>query len=118
MTKITGRSGMADEIRKVRKVRSDKGKSRAGIGNAGKGRVKGVPNKSTAQAREAIARFVDQNAPRLQEWLDQIAETDGPKAAFACVMDLLEYHVPKLQRTELTGKDGEDATIAFRVIRE
>ena len=106
MTEITGRGEMADEIRKVRKPRCDKGKSRAGIGNAGKGRVKGVPNKSTAQAREAIARFVDHNAPRLQQWLDQIAETDGPKAAFACVMDLLEYHVPKLARTEVSGPNG------------
>lgn len=72
----------------------------------GPGRPKGVPNKSTAQAREAIARFVDHNAPRLQQWLDQIAETDGPKAAFACVMDLLEYHVPKLARTEVSGPNG------------
>jgi hypothetical protein len=23
-------------------------------------------------------------------------------------MDLMEYHVPKLARTEITGKDGKD----------
>lgn len=72
----------------------------------GPGRPKGVPNKSTIQAREAIAAFVDGNSERLQGWLDQIAETDGPKAAFQCLMDVMEYHVPKLARTELTGKDG------------
>lgn len=65
-------------------------------------------NKSTANARKAIARFVDGNADRLQEWLDAIA-TDpkqGPAAAFKCFADVLEYHVPKLARTELSGPDG------------
>jgi len=51
-------------------------------------------------AREAIARFVDGNAERLQGWLDEIAERDGPKAAFQCVVDLLEFHCPKLARQE------------------
>ena len=75
---------------------------------AGPGRPKGSLNKATVNAREAIAAFVDGNAPRLTEWLEQIAAKDGPKAAFACVVDLLEYHVPKLARTELTGKGGHD----------
>lgn len=71
-----------------------------------KGRDKGAPNKATTHAKEAIARFVDGNSERLQGWLDQIAQNDGPKVAFQCVVDLLEYHVPKLARTEVTGKDG------------
>jgi hypothetical protein len=74
----------------------------------GSGRPKGAPNKATSAAREAIARFVDGNVERLQGWLDQIAQESGPKAAWDCVMDVLEYHVPKLQRTELTGADGEE----------
>lgn len=74
------------------------------------GRAPGTPNKVTANAREAIAAFVDANTPRLQAWLDQIASDpkQGPVVAFKCVQDLIEYHVPKLQRTELTGKDGKD----------
>lgn len=75
------------------------------------GSRKGIPNKSTALAREAIARFVDGNADRLQEWLDLIAETEGPKAAFQCFMDVVEYHVPKLARTELTGENGGPVVI-------
>jgi hypothetical protein len=75
-------------------------------GNAGIGRQKGVPNKVTQAAREAIARFVDGNADKLQEWLDEIAEVQGAHVAFKCFMDVVEYHVPKLARTELTGKDG------------
>lgn len=59
-------------------------------------------------AREAIAKLVDGNADRLQEWLDQIAEDEkqGPAVAFKLLMDVMEYHVPKLARTEHVGKDG------------
>lgn len=69
------------------------------------GRAKGVPNRATTNAREAIARFVDGNTDRLQEWLDQIAadEKQGPREAFRCVMDVMEYHVPKLARTVVVG---------------
>ena len=77
----------------------------------GGGTRKGIPNKTTGRAREAIARFVDGNAPRLNGWLDEIYASDGPKAAFESVIDLLEYHVPKLARTELTGKDGKDLVL-------
>jgi len=79
-------------------------------------RPKGSPNKATANAREAIARFVDNNAPRLEGWLEQIADSQGPAAAFRCVTDLLEYHVPKLARVEMTGKDGEP--VSTKVIFE
>lgn len=69
---------------------------------------KGIPNRSTALAREAIARFADGNAHRLQEWLDQIAEDEkqGPSVAFRLFMEVLEYHVPKLARHEHTGDGG------------
>ena len=71
----------------------------------GGGSRKGSPNRSTALAREAIAAFVDNNADRLQGWLDAIAADKGPEAAFRCFTDLVEYHVPKLARTEVTGQD-------------
>jgi hypothetical protein len=75
------------------------------------GRKAGTPNKATANAREAFARLVEGNVDRVQGWLDQIAVTDGPKAALMCFLDLAEYHVPKLARTELTGQDGGPVTI-------
>lgn len=79
---------------------------------AGKGRPKGSVNRSTAMAREAIAQFVDGNSDRLQGWLDDIAADDkhGPKAALDAFMGLLEYHVPKLARTEI------DATVTTRTL--
>jgi hypothetical protein len=69
------------------------------------GRSVGTPNKSTALAREAIAKFVDGNSHKLQEWLDDIATNEklGPKVAFDCFMQVAEYHVPKLARTEHAG---------------
>lgn len=78
------------------------------------GRAAGTPNKATAAAREAIARFVDGNADRLQGWLDEIHAEKGAEAAFSCFSSLLEYHVPKLQRTELTGKDGNNITVEIK----
>lgn len=94
---------------------------------AGMGRKPGVPNKATADARRAIAAFVDNNAHKLQEWLDAIAdgvrapeEVDdegnaspgkllvppNPAKAFELFQSVVEYHIPKLARTELTGEGG------------
>lgn len=99
---------LADKVTKSAKRIPPKGGSR-----------KGIPNKATATAREAIARFVDGNADRLNSWLDQIEEQDGPKAAFQCFSDLLEYHVPKLARTEHVGEGGGpvQATVEVRFVK-
>jgi hypothetical protein len=69
------------------------------------------PPRASLAAREAIARFVDGNSERLQGWLDEIAERDGPKAAFDCVVDLLEFHCPKLARQEYVNGDDEPQRI-------
>ena len=76
------------------------------LGNKTGGRQKGTPNKATADVREAIAVFANGNVDRLQEWLDAIAEDDPAKAADLFVK-LLEYHIPKLARSEHTGAEGE-----------
>ena len=78
------------------------------VENRGKtgGRVAGTPNKATSDARKAIALFVDSNAHRLTEWLDLVANGDGgdvkpnPAKAFELFQSVVEYHVPKLARTE------------------
>jgi len=76
------------------------------------GRSSGTPNKVTAAAREAIAMFVDGNAHRLEEWLDSVAKgipdegiKPNPAKAFELFQSVVEYHVPKLARTEHTGAD-------------
>lgn len=87
------------------------------------GRVKGTPNKATADARQAIAQFVDGNAHRLTEWLDSVAEgvktqeqdpetgemtekwvvPPNPAKTFDLFQSVVEYHVPKLARMEHVG---------------
>lgn len=84
-------------------------------GNRGLGRPVGVPNKSTSMAREAIARFVEGNAHKMEEWLTAVAEgkqdektkkwlvSPNPEKAFGMLQTVMEYHVPKLARTEVVG---------------
>lgn len=87
------------------------------------GRRAGIPNKATADARRAIAEFVDGNAHRLTEWLDAVAEgvkiekedpdtgevtseyvvAPNPAKAFDMFQSVVEYHVPKLARMEVAG---------------
>ena len=76
-----------------------------------RGRPTGSPNRATADVRAAIAIFAEGNAHKLQEWLDRVAEgSDGIKPDPAKAADLylraIEYHLPKLARTEVTGQDG------------
>jgi hypothetical protein len=94
------------------------------------GRPKGVGNKSTGMAREAIAKFVDGNAPAMQGWLESVAmgiqahdkegnpkfSTEGnpvfivppnPEKAFGMLQSVMEYHLPKLARTEHLGDEEQ-----------
>jgi hypothetical protein len=101
----------------------------------GSGRQVGSVNKVTLTAKLAIAEFVDGNAHRLEGWLDAVAEgtpmldtqgkqvydQDGnkvyitrpnPERAFNLFQSVVEYHVPKLARTEVVGKDEGPVEIA------
>jgi len=72
------------------------------------GKPVGALSKAKKNAREAIARLVDDNAERMQGWLDEIAQEQGAMAAWKCMNDVIEYHIPKLSRTEMTGPNGKD----------
>src|SRR5580658_3221651 len=87
--------------------------------NAGKGRKAGVPNKATARSREVLAKIFEDNVETLEVWLKAVADgekeptADGvngkwlrrpdPGLAARLMLDLAEFHVPKLARNELTG---------------
>lgn len=93
--------------------------------NAGKGRPKGIPNKSTATVREAIATLLERNADKMDEWLQMVAYGDdslglrpAPDKALDIMQKMAEYHIPKLARTEVTGAEGGDVKIAVTWLKK
>ena len=98
------------------------GGSSLGHAKAG-GRQKGTTNKATADARAAIGLFVDGNAHRLTEWLEKVSNGDeekgvkpNPEKAFAMFQSVVEYHVTKLARSEITGADGGAVEHSLKVV--
>lgn len=110
-------------------------KGRSGRPPGSGGRPPGVANKATRAAREAIAAFVDGNAHRLQKWLDEVADgkpaldakgkqiyndagmpvwlvPPNPERAHNMFQSVVEYHVPKLARSEVTGPNGGPVSVA------
>lgn len=77
------------------------------------GRKPGTPNKITADLRAALTAIAHQNIDQVQEWLLAIPDPDTRIARY---LDLCEYVIPKLARTELTGKDGEVIKAAVTVV--
>lgn len=83
------------------------------------GRGKGTPNKVTIETREVFKRLVEANHNNMTTWLKRVAKAD-PDAALKHITALSEYLIPKLARTELTGKDGNamEITVTKRIISE
>lgn len=74
------------------------------------------PSKTTKDVREAIALIAQRNVEAFETWLGQVAADDPAKAA-DIFLHAIEYHIPKLARTENTGADGKpiqnEVTIRF-----
>lgn len=68
--------------------------------NAGKGRKRGVPNKATGDVRTVIAKIAEKNASKIDAWLARIGRKN-PAKAMDLYLRMLEYHIPKLTRTEI-----------------
>ena len=73
---------------------------------AGSGRQPGTPNKVTLTAKLAIAEFVDGNANKVY------ITRPNPERAFNLFQSVVEYHVPKLARSEISGPGGGVIPIA------
>ena len=112
---VAGDPGMAPHIEKLTRRRCilqnstsfKKGELRRRQGQRGPGKV-------TSAARQAIMEVVDGNSHRLQQWLDDVAERDGPAAALAIYVKMLEFAVPKLARQELVGDVAEPQELIVR----
>ena len=79
------------------KVGRPKGQPKTG------GRKPGTPNKVTRNARAQIGALLDGKSHLLPQWLESVRKKDGPLAAIKAYTGLLEFHVPKLARTEIQG---------------
>ena len=71
------------------------------------GRPAGIPNKATRDIKKAYQMLIEDNLDNLTTWLNAIA-AENPEKAIRILSDLSEYVIPKLARSELTGKDGKD----------
>lgn len=67
--------------------------------NAGKGRRRGVPNKTTGTVREIYTLFVEHNAVKAQKLFDRVARKN-PAKALEILARLSEFVLPKLNRSE------------------
>lgn len=77
----------------------------------GKGRPKGAENKEKKRIREFIADLLDKHQDRFEE---ELLKLDSDKFVMA-FSNLLEYSMPKLQRTELTTDQGNKVTAVFQI---
>lgn len=85
-----------------------KGKEKTG------GRKAGVVNKDTSRFKEALSELFEQNADNMINWLEQI---DQPEKRFVILKDFAEFLFPKLQRTEMSGINGEPIATKHEEIR-
>jgi hypothetical protein len=71
------------------------------------GRAKGTKNHEPLRAdvRATIALVAERKVLELETWLNRVAIND-PQKAMDLYLKMIEYHVPRLQRTEVTGLDG------------
>lgn len=111
-----------------------------------RGRPPGAKNRHSpvvANARRAIAEFVEGNLPKFQGWLEQVAEgtpyrdnqgrlirneagailyqvKPDPATAIKLVADICEYHLPKLSRAEVSSVNvsANLGTLTLEQLRE
>ena len=66
------------------------------------GRTKGSQNKTTAETKAFLTRISNKLGEKVEEDLDMME----PKDRVKIWLELQEYLIPKLSRTEITGEDG------------
>ena len=84
-------------------------------GNQLAGSRKGIPNKTTAEIRNAFQLLVEDNLDNMTLWLSDVAAED-PERALEIILKMSEYIVPKLSRTEVKA-DITDKSIVINLNR-
>ena len=67
----------------------------------------GKPRKTVQEIRDAFQMLVESNLDNMFKWISQVGEKDPAKAT-ALLADLSERVLPKISRSEITGKDGSN----------
>lgn len=76
----------------------------------GSGRKPGAVNQTTRDVREAIAEFAKANVDSMTTWLNDIQD---PSKKMDLFLRAVEYHIPKLQRSELVGDPNAPLQVDF-----
>lgn len=76
----------------------------------GSGRKPGHVNKTTRDVREAIAEFAKANVDHMTTWLNGIQD---PAKKMDLFLRAVEYHIPKLQRSEMVGDPNAPLQVDF-----
>ena len=84
-------------------------------GNNLAGSRKGVPNKTTAEIRNAFQLLMEDNLDNMKVWLSDVA-AEEPERALEIMLKMAEYIVPKLSRTEVKA-DITDKSIVINLNR-
>lgn len=74
-----------------------------GVSGNPNGRIKGKPNKTTAEIKEIITRIVGNQLDRLEADLDKVRQ-DDPIEAMKLATKLIDYVLPKQTKMELDGQ--------------
>ena len=74
-----------------------------GVSGNNNGRIKGKPNKTTAEIKEIITRIVGNQLDRLEADLDKVRQ-DDPIEAMKLATKLIDYVLPKQTKMELDGQ--------------
>lgn len=61
---------------------------------------------AVTRMRWAMTQLIEDNAEKVQGWIDTVALVNGPKDALDIYIKLLEFAVPKLSRAEVSVEDG------------
>lgn len=89
-------------------MRDNKGRFTAG----NKGKPKGAKNRSTKELRNFITNFINDNLETIQDDFTALE----PKERIDTFIKLMEYALPKLNRTELSAPiEAEEKTIVINL---
>lgn len=108
---------MAEENKVLQNAKKRPGLPK-GVTNNPNGRPAGVPNKVTLGFKQAVVNMLDFAAPKMVEWLDEIAQ-DDPAKALQLIDKIADYAFPRQNRTEHVGDGGgpvQLTTITRRIV--